>query len=136
MLAAAVALAFSACGGRGATHAPVPKTEPDASPASAGEPSPRQRRRSDLITRDEIEASHVTTVYDVVERLHPNWLHNRSPRSDYVVAFYNERELGPAGLLKGVRVEGVESIRWYDAVIARARFGFGHEAGVIEVVGQ
>ena len=112
-----LALAMAACGSRRASRPAV----------EAG----------DVIVRHEIVAAHVQNVYELVERLHPQWLRKRGVNhlqndGDIVVYLDNARLGGPESL-REIHVGGVSSVRFYDAGRAQYRFGVGHTHGAILV---
>jgi hypothetical protein len=91
----------------------------------------------DVIVRHEIVAAHVQNVYELVERLHPQWLRKRGVNhlqddGDIVVYLDNARLGGPESL-REIHVGGVSSVRFYDAGRAQYRFGVGHTHGAILV---
>jgi hypothetical protein len=91
----------------------------------------------EVIARHQIEAAHVQNVYELVERLHPQWLrkrgvHHVQNEGDIVVYLDNARLGGPE-TLREIHVGGVTSVRFYDAGTAQYRFGVGHTHGAILV---
>jgi hypothetical protein len=104
--------------------------------------APRRESRpvveaGDVIARHEIVAAHVQNAYELVERLHPQWLRKRGVsdlqnESDVVVYLDNARLGGPE-TLREIHVGGVSSVRFYDAAKAQYRFGVGHAHGAILV---
>jgi hypothetical protein len=91
----------------------------------------------DVITRAEILAANSQTVYQIVERLHPNWLQKRGQHGlgadeDIVVYLDNARLGGPASLQQ-IPISSVVSVQFFDAGRAQYRFGTGHSYGAILV---
>jgi hypothetical protein len=91
----------------------------------------------DLIPRHEIEAAHVQTVWELVERLHPQWLRKRGvhhvQNEGDIVVYLDIARLGGPDTLRDIHVGGVSSVRFYDAAKAQYRFGVGHTHGAILV---
>jgi hypothetical protein len=116
-LALAAVVLLAACGARH-ERAPV---------AESGE----------LIPRHEIEAAHTQTVWELVERLHPQWLRKRGvnhlQNEGDVVVYLDNARLGGPETLREIHVGGVSSVRYYDAAKAQYRFGVGHTHGAILV---
>ena len=93
-----------------------------------------------LITRDEITKSRVSTAYDAVARMRPNFLRShgptssRQPRSEmYAKVYVDGSSMGGLDQLKGISATMVESIEFLPAHDATTRFGTGHEGGAIMV---
>jgi hypothetical protein len=103
--------------------------------ASSGGSAPR--RSSSVITTDEIRASHATTVYDLVQGTRPHWLRARGVTSlrdpATIIVYVNRVRSGGVDVLRQLRLEAVESLRFLDEVAATAQHGPGHSYGVIEV---
>jgi hypothetical protein len=98
--------------------------------------------KGNLLTADEIMANHadITSAYDAVMRLRPNWLAPRgamtsNPQaSDYATVFIDGQEMGDVTALKNVQAFQVGDIRYYNVTEAGARFGIrAGTTGAIEV---
>jgi len=113
---AVIALAASGCG----------PAVPNASP----QPSPPTDRN--LITHAELTQRRFSTVYAAVEALRPNWLSLRGPSGEIQV-YLDDQHLGGIRTLLTIPIPNVESIRHVDGIEAPARYGMGHEQGVILV---
>jgi hypothetical protein len=95
-----------------------------------------------ILTRDQLESINATDLYDAVQRLRPNWLTARgpasvsddSPRGQVASVYMSGNRMGDAEVLRNIRLEDIDSLRYYDAGSAGARFGMGHPRGVIEVL--
>jgi hypothetical protein len=100
-------------------------------------PAEAQKRQRDLITREEIlavEGAH--TAYDVVRRIHPEWLRPQSARSMAAVrtevqVYFNDRKEGDASALRNIQVSAIGEILHLDGSEAESRFGQNHGAGAI-----
>lgn len=96
--------------------------------AGSGEPRPDR----DLITQEEIRSVPVTTVYEVIERKRPEFL--RAARGGATPNVYiNGSRSGGISILRSIRADNVQSIRYVDAVDANLRYGLGNDSGVIEI---
>jgi hypothetical protein len=80
------------------------------------------------------------TVYDAVQKLRPNWLSSRGPRSltdnspsvaNVVVA---GQVVGDIQYLYNLRPESVAYLRFWNVADASVRWGMDNPRGVIEVV--
>jgi hypothetical protein len=93
-----------------------------------------------IITADEIAATRETYVYDVVQKLRPNFLRSRGTTSvsPNVVTLPNVyidgQSYGDVNSMKQVLAGTVREIRYYDAASGSARFGMQNSAGVIELL--
>ncbi|HEX8243956.1 MAG TPA: hypothetical protein VF541_10685, partial [Longimicrobium sp.] len=82
------------------------------------------------------------TAYDVVQRLRPQWLHNRGgavPDADGSVevrVYYNSQPMGGVEVLKGYTASQVATLRYIDPIRALTAFGPGNGRGVIIVSGR
>jgi hypothetical protein len=95
-----------------------------------------------ILSGDEIAAAHadVTTAYDAVSRLRPNWLAGHgvtsasSTGTQYAVVFVDGELYGDISTLRLIPAYNVGDIRYYDVTEAGAKFGIrGGNSGVIEV---
>ena len=98
------------------------------------------RGSTNTITRDQMMQVGASSVYDAVQKLQPSWLTSRGPTSmtdsspSVASVFMNGNQVGDVEYLRGLRLEDVEAVRYYEAGEAGARFGMGHQRGVIEVI--
>lgn len=105
-----------------------------ASPSPAG-----PRPRTDLITREELRATGVSTAYEAVERLRPRWLIVRSGMRSFsmeteVVVFQDQLFLGNQDALRRIGIDGIYEMRYLDGATAKATLpGLGdrHVQGAI-----
>lgn len=113
--------------------------------AEAGSP---HRDRS-VITYDDMKDLQLSNLFDVVQRLHPEWLLVRntggigqgskstrsSGTSDNDVAVYLDMQrAGGTEMLKQMPITPANSLKYYSASEAQARFGNGNLNGVIQIV--
>lgn len=107
-----------------------------------GEPSaataPRPRASGSTITNEEIQEARLPDAYAIVQRLRPNWLRRRGvdvPRAAQdVMVYFDTTPRGYAPVLRNIRASNVYEIRHLDPLAAKARYGPGHDHGVIIVL--
>ena len=98
--------------------------------------TPREAR--DVLTRDQMIGANASTVYDAVQKLQPDWLSSHGPVSmtdptpTVASVYMNGAQVG-LEYLRNLRPDDVDRIRYYEAGEASARFGMGHQRGVIEI---
>ncbi|MHB1192724.1 MAG: hypothetical protein ACYC6F_06720 [Longimicrobiales bacterium] len=82
----------------------------------------QESRNSDLLTREEIIGTGATNMYDVVNRLRPQWLTVRTissfTLSDEIVVFQNDMQLGGPEALRQLVPELAYEVRWMDGIRA------------------
>lgn len=127
LIAAAIALMMGAC-------APA---------AGTTESGVRSRSSSDVITAEEVQATNRNTVYEVVQRLHPEWLRSRGsatmdPEGTGIVVLLNGSRMGGIPALRQIPASGVSSIEYVDGPTATQRWGtgFGHGAIVVSTAAR
>jgi len=140
---AAAALLFAASGAAAQTpQADTVLTAAGASPADPVAAVSRVRGRRDVLTLEEIQATHLTNVFEVVSRLRPQWLHNRGgpyPDPDgsvEVQVFFNGQPVGNTEALKQYPTNTVATMRFVDPIRARATYGPPNGRGVITVTSR
>ena len=96
--------------------------------------------KTHLITEDEIDASHGTTAYDVIQRLRPNFLayrgetsFDRSKSQPFPTVYVDGQWYGPIGTLSTIPAAQIATIRLYRSWDATTQFGTGKMAGVIAI---
>ena len=96
-----------------------------------------------MITAAEIRASSATTLYEVVERLHPEWLSSRGAKTlggssgvidTGVQVYVDTQAAGTADVLRQFPITSAALLRYYSAADAQTRFGLGNLNGVIQIV--
>lgn len=95
---------------------------------------------SPLITEQEIEASRAATAYDVIQKLHANFLSyrgetslNKSKSQPYPTVYVDGQEFGPISSLRTIPASQVATIRLYRSWEATTKFGTGNMGGVIAI---
>jgi hypothetical protein len=95
---------------------------------------------SQLITEDEVEASHMTNAYEVIQKLRANFLtyrgetsFNKNTSQPFPTVYLDGQEYGPLSTLRTLPASEIASIRLYRAWEATTKFGTGNLSGVIAV---
>ena len=103
------------------------------SPAPPQAPSPRPDRT--VITRADFAGHQFETAYDAVYALRRNWLANREVDDTFTKAarqvYVDNSRMGGIDKLSEIRASNIESITYIDGIQAYARWGLGHDAGVL-----
>ncbi len=105
--------------------------------ASAAGSGSTRSGTSTIITRDQLDQNASSTAYEIVQRLHPQWLIFRgetsltNPGHSEVSVYLGSSRLGDASELRNFIGSQLESIRYLDARQATLRFGSGHVGGAI-----
>jgi hypothetical protein len=104
---------------------------------SAGQIERAGARRSDRISREEIEARHWTDAYELVATLRPTWLSNRGQdsfgSSAVIQVLLNGAQLGGVATLRQVAIADIQYLQYHDGTAATARWGVGFGKGAIEL---
>lgn len=105
-------------------------------------PSQTAGRQSDsqLITQEEVEASRAPTAYEVIQKLHANFLSyrgetsfNKNSSQPYPTVYVDGQEFGPLSSLRNIPASQIETIRLYRSWEATTKFGTGNMGGVIAI---
>lgn len=106
-----------------------------------------------VVTAEEIQQSQVSTAFDAIQRLRPQWLFDRGtssiresgpegqpvqrigdPITDGPVVFVNGTRAGAVSVLRNIPAELVQEMRFLRARDATTKYGTGYPQGVIEVI--
>jgi TonB-dependent Receptor Plug Domain len=105
-----------------------------------------QMKNQQAMDREEIRGTQYTNMYDVINSLRGNWLRVKGPdsfgRPSRLQIYLDGQRLSnvddsnsPYGQeLRSLNPVDIESVRYFDAVQASARWGAGHGAGAIALV--
>lgn len=108
-------------------------TSSAASTASATSAAPVRDRN--LLTREEILRYEYQSAYDAVLARRRTWLIQRAEgETTKLVVYLDDMRLGGAEELRGIAVARISEIKYYDGTAAYARWGFGHDRGVVQVI--
>jgi phage protein D len=87
------------------------------------------------ISRAEIEEAGPSNAYDLIQKLRPVWLRWRGSTSftqeTDVKVYLDGTGMGEREALRTIDTHNIESIEYFDARRATARFGSGHVNGAI-----
>src|SRR5882672_9336195 len=121
--------------------------EPSPPPAPAPFDSTRAREtrrsragNSNVLKAEEFEGSTAIDLMALVQEFRPTWLHSRGVTSIHdqtagqLRVYLNGVSAGDVNQLREIRVSDVKELRFLPAAQAHARYGVGHEGGVIEVI--
>ncbi|MDB4875458.1 MAG: hypothetical protein JWM41_1904 [Gemmatimonadetes bacterium] len=131
---AGVALACASSGASGAGGA--------GSGAASASVSQVRRDRA-TISGPELRDLQASNLFEVVQRLHPEWLsgHNAAAiggkttnLANEVQVYIDTQRTGTTDILKQLAPNVAGSLRYYSASEAQARFGNGNLNGVIQIV--
>lgn len=117
------------------------------------EASLRQARRGDqeIISQEEVQAASASNVFELVQRLHPEWLRERGPQSfsesdrvqgdlkgtsvtpglPTIIVYQDNARMGGVEALRVIPIADVGTVQFLNAAQATYRFGIGHAHGVI-----
>ena len=102
-------------------------------------PSRRPFAGQNVITRHDILTISATTAFQVVQRLHPEWLRARGRVSALdedtdIVVYVNSTRRGGVDELRSISAQDIAEIRFMNARDVTTRFGLGHGSGAIQVI--
>lgn len=92
-----------------------------------------------VITEDEVVASHGSSAFEVIQKLRANFLSNRgatslyNTSSSYPTVYVDGMRYGDISLLRSIPAEVVATITLYRAWEATTRYGVGNMGGVIAI---
>jgi len=124
---------------------PSPPPAPPPAPAPVDSTRARETRRSragnsSVLKAEEFAESTAIDVMALVQEFRPTWLHSRGVTSIHdqsagqLRVYLNGESAGDVNQLREIRVSDVKELRFLPAAQAHARYGVGHEGGVIEVL--
>lgn len=95
-------------------------------------------RSSNLITREELEVVQVSSAYDAVQRLRPQWMSHPlaptgQPGSNPILVYVDRHQVGTVDELRHMTVDQIDVMEFVSAADATTRYGTGHASGIIEV---
>lgn len=117
----------------------TPAAEPSTGATPSSAPAARRSGDPNRLTLAEIEATPgLTTAYDAVQRLRPNWLRVSGARAGdgQIVVFQNTTRMGTVDALRQVSIEVVGSMRYLDTLDANNQLpvsGLGPVGGAIVI---
>jgi hypothetical protein len=97
-------------------------------------------RNQQVITEDQIEASRAATAYEVIQKLHANFLSyrgetslNKNTSRPFPTVYVDGQEYGPISSLANLSASQIATIRLYRSWEATTKFGTGNMGGVIAI---
>ena len=96
--------------------------------------------RGNVITSDQMASVNAQSAYEAVQRLRPDWFSTRGPSAirnqvpDVASVYLGGNYMGNIEALHRIRPDDLQELRYYEPGEASARFGMGHERGVIDVI--
>jgi outer membrane receptor protein involved in Fe transport len=105
--------------------------------SSGGQEGPARRR--DTITTEEIAGLQVTSGYEVVQQLRPEYLRTRGVQSmqsastQMAVVYVDGVRQGGPDALRQIPRESIQEIRYLNGSDATTQYGTGHGGGAILV---
>ncbi len=97
------------------------------------------RRRSDVITQEEIERSNANNAYDLLRQLRPAWFRSRGVVSTRdvetggLVFYVDGVRLSSVEDLEAISVDRVKEARYLKAIDATTKYGTDHPSGAVEI---
>ncbi len=99
----------------------------------------RSARDTNVITRQELDASVARNAYDAIQNLRPSFLRTRGTQtfdptvSTQASVYLDGQRYGDITALKSMMLDAIEEIRYLNPAAATNKYGTNHTAGVIEV---
>jgi len=93
-----------------------------------------------VITFEQIDSAAEPTIYDVIVKLHAEYLRDRgatsisSSKRDVAVVFLNEQEYGALSSLADFQSRDIEEVRFFPWHDAQTKFGRKYSGGVIQLI--
>ena len=101
---------------------------------------PGEIYNSQVITEDEIVASHASNAFEVIHKLRANFLTNRgqtginrTSANTYPTVYLDDQEFGPISTLSSIPAAQIAMIRLYRVSEANAKYGTHSLTGVIAI---
>ena len=96
------------------------------------------RGSSNVITREELEATPTTSAYDAVQRLRPQWItrpraSTLQPGGNPIIVFVDRSQFGVLESLRSLNTDQIERMEFVAARDATTRYGTGYPSGIVEV---
>lgn len=105
----------------------------------AEDAGPSAARGSNVINQDEIAATGLANMEDVIQRLRPQYLRVRGRTSimnpkDEVAVYVDDVHSGTASFLRSIGANSVRRVEYVSGPDTGFRFGMSHTAGVIHII--
>ena len=95
-----------------------------------------------VITQEQIDSTSAANVYDLIARLHADFLKDRGKTSiktnqrDRAVVFLNDQEYGIPETLRNLQPDRFMEIRYFSGTDASSKFGSQYGGGVIQLISR
>lgn len=92
-----------------------------------------------LVSQQELVSNADRSVYELLQQLHPAFLRSRDPvttshpYADPVDVYVDGGRTEGVEALRSIRASTVKEVRFYEPAEANAKFGTGHNGGLIAV---
>jgi hypothetical protein len=100
----------------------------------------RQAADTQLIVESEVDQSHADNAFEVIQKVRPNFLHDRGETSlsksrsaPYPTVYVDGQEFGPISSLRSIPASQISMIRLYHAWEAATLFGSNSGGAVIAI---
>jgi hypothetical protein len=100
------------------------------------------RSSANALTEAEIASVPAGNLYDLIEKMRPNFLRARGqtsitlPGTEYPTVYLDGRPYGEISSLRSIVPLQVKLVRYYSSAEAAGKFGMGSGSGVIEVTSK
>ena len=107
--------------------------------ASTSHMDPALTANPQVISQEEIIASRASSAYDVIRKIHSNFLSYRGENSfvdkgaSMPMVFMDDQVFGPVSVLKNIPASQISEIRLYRSWEAILKYGTGLPAGAISI---
>lgn len=106
---------------------------------TAADGTQTQSRNSNIILREEIAATSLGNMADVIQQLRPQFLRSRGRTSinlpaDQIAVYMDDVHLGTVGVLSSIGANGVLRVEFIRGADTGFKFGLDHQAGVIHII--
>jgi hypothetical protein len=134
----AAAITISGCASSGAGSTAQASTGAAAHPAAA--------RDHSLITAGEMQGLNTVNLFEVVQRLHPEWLVQRNSSTpgkskgltmstdNDVSVYIGDQRVGNSQFLRSMTMGSASSLKYFNSSESQVRFGTNNLNGVIQVI--
>jgi hypothetical protein len=109
-------------------------------PACSSTPGSSTARDPNLISLQEIQEATVSDLFLLIQRERPRWLRGRQIQTpmgrasgEDVVVYIERSNIGGPDALRGMSLDGVQSIRFLSGRDAQQRYGLNHRMGAIVI---
>jgi outer membrane receptor protein involved in Fe transport len=104
-------------------------------------PAAAQSRNSSVITPEEIAATNMSNMEEVIQRLRPQYLRTRGRTSinlvsDQVAVYMDDVHMGSVSVLSQIGTNGVKRVEYVRGPDTGFKFGLNHQAGVIHIISK